>query len=45
MLYMITLIAFATAVAVGPLSVRYGADSRPGFDERPEPRAPTHRSI
>ena len=29
--------------AIGALASRFGADSRPGFDERPEP--PMHRFI
>jgi hypothetical protein len=30
--------ALAAAGAFGASALRYGADSRPGFDERPEPR-------
>jgi hypothetical protein len=41
---MITLVIGIAAVgAVGALGSRFGADSRPGFDERPEPRI--HSSI
>jgi hypothetical protein len=36
-MFMVTLIAvLVAAAAIGPLALRYGADSRPGFDERPE---------
>jgi hypothetical protein len=42
---MVTLITVLVAAgAVGPLALRYGADSRPGFDERPE-RLQDHRRI
>jgi hypothetical protein len=41
---MITLIIGIAAVgAVGALGSRFGAESRPGFDERPEPAM--HRFI
>ena len=41
---MIILITGIAAVgAFGALASRYGADTRPGFDERPEPRL--HRNI
>ena len=41
---MITLVIGIAAVgAVGALGSRFGAESRPGFDERPEPQI--HRSI
>lgn len=39
---MFTVIALLAAGAFGAGAVRYGAESRPGFDERPEPRS--HRS-
>lgn len=32
------ILTVVAAAALGPLAVRYGAESRPGFDERPEPR-------
>jgi hypothetical protein len=36
---MITLITgLAAAGAFGALAARFGAEQRPGFDERPEPR-------
>lgn len=38
---MTALLSAAAALVLGPLALRYGAESRPGFDERPEPR--THR--
>jgi hypothetical protein len=42
---MVTLItALVAAGAVGPLALRFGVDSRPGFDERPE-RLQDHRRI
>ena len=40
---MLTLISLIAAAALGPIALRYGAESRPGFDERPEP--PMHRFI
>lgn len=33
---MIVLLSILGAAATGALAVRFGADSRPGFDERPE---------
>jgi len=39
----ILLIGIAAVGAIGALGSRYGAESRPGFDERPEPA--THRFI
>jgi hypothetical protein len=36
---MIFLLSTIGAVAVGALALRYGAESRPGFDERREPAA------
>jgi hypothetical protein len=38
---MIILLSLIAAVALAALATRYGAESRPGFDERPEPH--THR--
>jgi hypothetical protein len=41
---MITFISIAAAAALGPLALRFGAESRPGFDERPDSRR-NRRSI
>lgn len=38
MLSIIAIIAILGAVALGPLALRFGVDTRPGFDERPEPQ-------
>jgi hypothetical protein len=37
------IIGIAAVSAVGALGSRFGADTRPGFDERPEPQM--HRFI
>lgn len=35
---MISILSIIGAVALGPLALRFGADTRPGFDERREPQ-------
>ena len=35
---MLILTTIAGATIFGALAARYGAEQRPGFDERPEPR-------
>jgi hypothetical protein len=43
---MITLgIGIAALAAFGVLSARFGAEQRPGFNERPEPRGPHHYGL
>ena len=42
---MTALLAAAATMLLGALAVRYGTDSRPVFDERPEPQNRPRRSI
>jgi hypothetical protein len=42
---LILILSIAGTAAVGALATRYGAEQRPGFDERPESRSPHHYGL